>query len=163
MTSGPDGQVRGPVVFRPSLARPVLALGRSAVVTAAVAVLFVLAGALGVEWLRALLLVLVVLGLVVTVGLGARVLLRAVGRGPRLVLDEDGWTNTTGRAPRRIAWSEVRRLSAVTEGGRMLLVADLADGRVSTVLLRRLGRPGPVVEQAVRDRLNAASGLTRLT
>lgn len=161
MTSGPDGEAT--VVFRPSLARPVLALGRSAVVTAAVAVLFVLAGALGVEWLRVLLLVVVVVGVLITVGLGLRVLLRAVGRGPRLVLDEDGWTNTTGRAPRRIAWSQVRRLSAVTEGGRMLLVADLADGRVSTVLLRRLGHPGPVVEQAVRDRLNAASGLTRLT
>lgn len=152
-----------PLVFRPSLARPVLALGRAAVLTAALAALFVAAGALGVEWLRVLLLVLVVLGLVVTVGLGLRVLLRAVGRGPRLVLDDEGWTNTTGRAPRRVEWSQVRRLSAVTEGGRMLLVADLVDGRASTVLLRRLGRPGPVVEQAVRERLNESHGLTRLT
>lgn len=168
MTSGPGGRATGPVgdrplVFRPSLARPVLALGRAAVVTAAVALLFVIAGALGVDWLRVLLLVLVVLGVVVTVGLGLRVLWRAVGRGPRLVLDAEGWTNTTGRAPRRVAWSQIRRLSAVTEGGRMLLVADLVDGRASTVLLRRLGRPGPVVEEAVRARLNEAHGLTRLT
>lgn len=158
----PGAHVR-PVVFRPSLASPVLALGRSAVVTAAVAVAFVIAGAAGAGWLRASLLVVLVLGVVVTLGLGLRVLLRAAGRGPRLVLDADGWTNTTGRTPRRVAWTQIRRLSAVTEGGRMLLVADLVDGRVSTVLLRRLGRPGPVVEQAVRDRLNDAHGLTRLT
>lgn len=168
MTSAPDGRATGPVgdgplVFRPSLARPVLALGRSAVLTAAVGVLFVIAGAVGVEWLRVVLLVLVLIGVVVTVGLGLRVLLRALGRGPRLVLDAEGWTNTTGRAPRRVAWTEVSRLSAVTEGGRMLLVADLVDGRASTVLLRRLGRSGPVVEQAVRERLNEAHGLTRLT
>lgn len=163
--SGPGTHSSGlpPTAFRPALVRPVLALGRSAVVTAVLVVLFVLASVSGVGWLRALVLVPGAVAVLVTLALGLRVLVRLAGRGPRLVLDPDGYTNTTGRAPRRVRWSEVRRLAAVTAGGRLLLVADLADGRTSVVLLRRLGAASSVVEQAMRDRLNAANGYSPLT
>lgn len=152
----------GPTRFRPTFARPVLALGRSALVTAAAVVLYVVAAASGVRGLRVLVDVLLVAAVLVTLGLGGRLLLRLAGRGPRLVLDADGYTNTTGRPPRRVAWADVRRLAAVTAGGRLLLVADLADGRTSVVLLRRLGYHAPVVEQAMRERLNAAHGYSPL-
>ena len=154
----PPAAVTAPTVFRAALAGPVLDLGRAAVVAAVLAVVFVVVAAVASGWPRTLVLVLLVLGLVLTVALGARVLLRLAGRGPRLVLDAAGWTNTTGRAPRRVAWDDVSKLSAVTSGGRRLLVAELADGRTSPVLLRRLRAPAGAVEAAVRDRLNAAHG-----
>jgi len=162
--SGPSvAPAAAPTEFRPTLARPVRALGRSALVTAAIVVLYAVVVATGGRALRVLVLVLVVAAVAVTLGLGARVLLRLTGRGPRLVLDADGYTNTTGRAPRRVSWSEVERLSAVTAGGRMLLVGDLAGDRTSVVLLRRLGANATVVEQAMRDRLNVANGYSPLS
>ncbi len=158
---GPGTRVP-PTEFRPTLARPVRALGRSSLVTAVVVVLFAGAAASGIDWLRVLLLVLAVGAVLVTLGFGLRVVVRLTGRGPRLLLDDDGYTNTTGRPPRRVSWAQVERLAAVTAGGRLLLVGDLADGRTSVVLLRRLGTSAPVVEQAMRDRLNAANGYTAL-
>lgn len=149
-------------VFRPSPAAALIALGRWALISAGLAVVIVVVSATGPAWLRTVTSLLLLLALVVTLALGARVVLRLAGRGPRLVLDEQGYTNTTGRAPRRVEWVAVRRLAAVTGGGRLVLEAALADGRTSTVLLRRLGSAPTAVEAAMRERLNTANGYTEL-
>lgn len=162
-TAAPGTAGRGDAdttVFRPSPAGAVLDLGRSAAVTGVLAVAFAVVAVLTGAWPRTVLLVVVVIGVAVTLALGVRVLLRLTGRGPRLELDADGWTNTTGRAPRRVAWTDVSELSSVTAGGRLLLVAQLRGGGTSTVLVRRLGTPPTVIEEAVRVRLNNAFGYT---
>jgi len=149
-------------VFRPSPAAALVAVGRWALVSAGFAVLLAIVSLTGPGWLRSLLGVVLVLVLVVTVLLAVRGVRRLLGRGPRLVLDADGYTNTTGRAPRRVPWSQVRRLAAVTGGGRLVLEVELADGRTSAVLLRRLGSSPTAVEAAMRERLNTANGWTQL-
>lgn len=167
------------VVHGPAVARTIRSAGRAVVGAGVLLVAGVVVRSVGPGWSRALSDVLLVVGAVVAVAAGVGVLLALRGRGPRLRLDPTGFDNRTrplvlglvpglgvgsrdGRAgsrPVRSApWADVREVQAVREGGRRLLVITLADSRRSVVLLRRLADPPQVVEETIRERLDAANG-----
>jgi len=147
-----------------AVARTVRGAGRLCVAAAALVAAAVAVGLVGAGPSRAVAAVLAVVGLGVAVAAGLTVALVLTGRGPRLRLDADGFDNRTqphlpGRAVVRSArWSEVRKVQAVRDGGRRLLVITLADSRRSVVLLRRLAEPPPLIEESIRDHLDAAGG-----
>lgn len=78
--------------------------------------------------------------------------LRVAGRGPRLVLDDDGFTNATGPGGgvRRAAWKDVR---TVRVDGPVVLV-DLAGGRRSVVRTGALDVDAAELSRELRARLN---------
>jgi len=152
------------VVHGPAVARTVRGAGRLCIAAAVLVVAAVAVGLVGGGPARTVAAVLAVLGLGVAVAAGLAVAFVLTGRGPRLVLDADGFDNRTqphlpGRSVVRAApWSQVRKVQAVREGGRRLLVITLSDSRRSVVLLRRLAEPPPVIEESIRDHLDAAGG-----
>lgn len=93
-----------------------------------------------------------VLSLVV---LGAGVL-RVAGRGMRLVLDEDGFTNATGpgSSVRRAAWKDVRKVQ--TDG--QFVSVDLAGGRRSLIRTGPLDVAPKELARQLRARLNRGHG-----
>ena len=81
---------------------------------------------------------------------------RITGRGPRLVLDADGFENRTGVrvGVRRATWREVKHVRA---HGRTLIV-ELTDGRQSLVDTSLLAAPPRDLAVDLRARLNASRG-----
>ncbi|PSL05199.1 hypothetical protein CLV30_10464 [Haloactinopolyspora alba] len=87
--------------------------------------------------------------------------LRVFGRGTRLVLDDEGFTNTTGYrlGARRGAWRDVRRVQ--TDGS--IVSIDLAGGRQSLVRTSALGVEARPLARELRKRLNDDRGYRPLT
>jgi hypothetical protein len=107
-------------------------------------------------WLGvALAVVLGVAAVVLLVVLGTA-LARLAGRGPRLVVDEEGFDNRTGLrvGVRRATWREVKHLRAE---GRTLVV-ELRDGRQSLIDSRVLDVPPPDLADDLRRRLDRGHG-----
>lgn len=109
----------------------------------------------------------VALGLLVGLGavlslvvLGAGVL-RVMGRGARLVIDEDGFLNATGPATgvRRAAWRDVRKVQA---DGRFVSV-DIAGGRRSLIRTGPLDVGTKELALQLRARLNRSHGYRPLS
>jgi hypothetical protein len=98
-----------------------------------------------------------VLALVVLV-VGA---LRLVGRGPRLVLDADGFLNATGPGVgvRRASWRDVRK---VQTDGRFVSV-DLAGGKRSLIRTSSLDVGSKELARQLRARLNRGHGYRPVT
>lgn len=82
--------------------------------------------------------------------------LRVFGRGTRLVLDDDGFVNTTGfrLGTRRGAWRDVRRVQ--TDG--TFVSIDLAGGRQSLIRTSALGVEPRALARELRTRLNDDRG-----
>lgn len=82
--------------------------------------------------------------------------LRVFGRGTRLVLDDDGFVNTTGfgLGARRGAWRDVRRVQ--TDG--TFVSIDLAGGRQSLIRTTALGVEPRSLARELRTRLNDDRG-----
>lgn len=112
-------------------------------------------------WLTVAVLVLLgLLGLVALVVLLVGVL-RVAGRGTRLVLDEDGFVNTTGLGlgPRRGAWRDVRKVQ--TDGS--VVSIDLAGGRQSVIRTSVIDVEPRVLARELRSRLNRNRGYRPLS
>ncbi len=77
--------------------------------------------------------------------------LRLVGRGTRLVLDQNGFLNATGPGAgvRRVAWQDVRKIQI--EG--RLVVVGLAGGRRSQIRTAALEIGPNELARELRDRL----------
>lgn len=86
--------------------------------------------------------------------------LRVAGRGPRLVLDDQGFTNATGPGGgvRRGAWKDVR--SVRVDGP--VVVVDLAGGRRSIVRTGALAVGAAELSRELRARLDRGHGYRRL-
>lgn len=87
--------------------------------------------------------------------------MRLVGRGARLVLDEDGFVNATGPGTgvRRARWRDVRK---VQTDGRFVSV-DLAGGKRSLIRTNVLDASPRELAQQLRARLNRGHGIRPLT
>lgn len=87
--------------------------------------------------------------------------MRLMGRGARLVLDEDGFTNATGPGTgvRRARWRDVRK---VQTDGRFVSV-DLAGGKRSLIRTNVLDASPRELAQQLRARLNRGHGIRPLT
>jgi hypothetical protein len=83
-------------------------------------------------------------------------ILRLLGRGARLVLDEDGFVNATGPGTgvRRAEWKDVRK---VQTDGRFVSV-DLAGGKRSLIRTNVLDAQPKELAQQLRARLNRGHG-----
>jgi hypothetical protein len=119
-----------------------LALDPGRGVTVGVAIMLVLAAALAL--------------LVLVSGIG-----RLLGRGARLVLDEDGFVNATGPGSgvRKAAWKDVRK---VQTDGRFVSV-DLAGGKRSLIRTNVLDAEPKELAKQLRGRLNRGHGYRPLT
>lgn len=162
----PAGAGPGPArtVHRSATSVTVRRAGWLCVAAAPLILIAVLLRAAGPGWARVLSDVVALIGLVAAVVAGAGAVAVITGRGPRLILDVDGFDNRTRPvllargSVRSAAWADVRRLQAINAGGRRLLVLTLADSRRSVVVLRRLADAPDVIETAIRQRLDAANG-----
>lgn len=102
--------------------------------------------------------------LLVAAGMALIVLLsgvmRLMGRGARLILDEDGFINATGPATgvRRVRWRDVRK---VQTDGRFVSV-DLAGGKRSLIRTNVLDASPRELAQQLRARLNRGHGIRPL-
>jgi len=87
--------------------------------------------------------------------------LRVFGRGTRLVLDDDGFVNTTGfrLGVRRGAWRDVRKVQ--TDGSYVSI--DLAGGRQSLIRTTVLDVEPRTLARELRSRLNDDRGYRPLT
>lgn len=87
--------------------------------------------------------------------------LRLFGRGPRLVLDQDGFLNATGPGSgvRRAAWRDVRK---VQTDGRFISV-DLAGGKRSLIRTTSLDVGSKDLARQLRARLNRGHGYRPIT
>ncbi|HEX6196528.1 MAG TPA: hypothetical protein VFZ37_11495 [Jiangellaceae bacterium] len=86
--------------------------------------------------------------------------LRLMGRGARLILDEDGFTNATGPGTgvRRVRWRDVRK---VQTDGRFVSV-DLAGSKRSLIRTNVLDVTPRQLAQQLRARLNRGHGIRPL-
>jgi hypothetical protein len=93
---------------------------------------------------------------VLTVGI-----LRAFGRGPRLVLGTDGFINATGYGlgPRRGAWKDVRKVQA---DGPFVSV-DLVGGQQTLIRASVIDVEPKLLAQELRTRLNKDRGYRPLS
>lgn len=109
-----------------------------------------------VSWLDTVLLV--VLGILALAGLVVLVVgvVRALGWGTRLVLDDDGFLNATGPGAgiRRAAWRDVRKVQA---DGTVVSV-DLSEGRQSIIRTSSLEVDPRSLARELRSRLNQDRG-----
>lgn len=82
--------------------------------------------------------------------------LRLLGRGPRLVLDADGFLNATGPGAgvRRAGWRDVRKVQ--TDG--QFVSVDLAGGRRSLIRTSSLDVGSKELARQLRARLNRGHG-----
>lgn len=82
--------------------------------------------------------------------------LRALGWGPRLVIDDDGFHNATGprSGERRVAWRDVRKVQA---DGPVVSV-DLAGSKQSLIRTSPLEVEPKALAQELRSRLNTDRG-----
>ena len=87
--------------------------------------------------------------------------LRLLGRGPRLVLDADGFLNATGPGAgvRRASWRDVRK---VQTDGRFVSV-DLAGGKRSLIRTSSLDVGSKELAKQLRARLNRGHGYRPIT
>ncbi len=87
--------------------------------------------------------------------------LRVFGRGTRLVLNDDGFVNTTGfgLGTRRGSWRDVRKVQ--TDGA--VVSVDLAGGRQSLIRTSALDVESRVLARELRSRLNTDRGYRPLT
>lgn len=87
--------------------------------------------------------------------------LRLFGRGPRLVLDADGFLNATGPGTgvRRAAWRDVRK---VQTDGRFVSV-DLAGGKRSLIRTASIDVGPKELARQLRARLNRGHGYRPVT
>lgn len=107
-------------------------------------------------WLRTTLLaVLALAGLIALVILMVGVL-RVLGRGTRLVLDDDGFVNATGLGfgARRVPWRDVRKVQ--TDGA--VVSVDLSGGRQSLIRTASIDVEPRVLARELRGRLNQNRG-----
>lgn len=129
--------------------------GAAAVGLSLVAAVVVLAVELP-SWLRTLLVV--VIGVVAMVGLVVLTVgvLRLLGWGARLVIDDDGFTNATGprTGVRRAAWRDVRKVQA---DGSVVSV-DLAGNAQSLIHTAALDVDPRELARELRTRLNRDRG-----
>lgn len=113
------------------------------------------------SWLRITLLV--VLGVLAAAALLVLIvgLLRVSGRGTRLVLDDDGFVNSTGFGigVRRGRWRDVRKVQA---DGPIVSV-DLAGGKQSLIRTTAIDVEPRVLARELRSRLNTDRGYRPLT
>lgn len=112
-------------------------------------------------WLQfSVLAVLAVLALASTIVLVVGVL-RLAGRGTRLVLDDDGFTNATGPKSgiRKAAWRDVRKVQA---DGTVVSV-DLAGNKQSVIRTSGIDADPRELARDLRARLNRDRGYHPLT
>jgi hypothetical protein len=85
---------------------------------------------------------------------------RLMGRGARLVLDEDGFVNATGPGSgvRKVRWRDVRK---VQTDGRFVSV-DLAGGKRSLIRTNVLDAAPRELAQQLRAHLNRGHGIRPL-
>lgn len=83
--------------------------------------------------------------------------LRALGWGPRLVIDDDGFLNATGSRSgvRKVAWRDVRKVQA---DGPVVSV-DLAGSKQSLIRTSALDVEPRELARELRSRLNTDRGL----
>lgn len=143
----------------PAVALRGVGVGAAGLGLVTIAASFVLTAELP-SWLNvALLCLLAALALLSLVVLGVG-LLRVFGRGARLVLDDDGFVNTTGfgLGVRHGRWRDVRKVQA---DGAVVSV-DLAGGRQSLIHTSVLDVEPRVLARELRSRLNQNRGYRSL-
>ncbi|SDT69711.1 MULTISPECIES: hypothetical protein [Jiangella] len=111
-------------------------------------------------WLQAVLLVLLALAAAVSLVILLVGVLRVLGRGTRLVLDDDGFVNATGfGVGRRVPWRDVRKVQ--TDGA--IVSVDLSGGRQSLIRTASIDVEPRVLARELRGRLNRDRGYRPLS
>lgn len=111
-------------------------------------------------WLQAVLLVLLALAAAVSLVILLVGVLRVLGRGTRLVLDDDGFVNATGfGVGRRVPWRDVRKVQ--TDGA--IVSVDLSGGRQSLIRTASIDVEPRVLARELRGRLNRDRGYQPLS
>ncbi|WP_026874159.1 hypothetical protein [Jiangella gansuensis] len=112
-------------------------------------------------WPRTALLVLLALAALVALVILLAGVARVLGRGTRLVLDDDGFVNATGFGVRaeRVPWRDVRKVQ--TDGD--IVSVDLAQGRQSLIRTSAIDVEPRVLARELRGRLNRDRGYRPLS
>jgi len=159
MTGAGSGSAVGPgrVVYASAPATAVWGIGVGSLGLGTVLLLAVgLAAVDPPTWLAVALGVLLGLAAFVLLVLLGTALGRLLGRGPRLVVDAEGFRNHAGLrvGVRRASWRQVKHVKAVDR----TLVIELDDGRQSLVDSSLLAVAPPDLADDLRARLNTARG-----
>lgn len=148
-------------VFRPPIALAVRGVGFGAAALGVAVVGVSLATAFDLPgWLRTTLLAVFAVVAVVALVVLVVGVVRALGWGTRLVLDDSGFVNATGPGAgvRRAAWKDVRKVQA---DGPVVSV-DLAGDRQSLIRTSSLDVDPRALARELRARLNQDRGYTPL-